>query len=101
MKYIIEVEKIAGTNLHRAKGFNTLVFDEIGLSRLTPYVEKVDFEKGDIVKTVNGTLEYRFEGLSDNGKLNCVNLNNNVYTTLSKDKTELVRKYYEDVFEVF
>ena len=36
MKYEIEVEKIEGTELYKAKGFNTLVFDEHGLSRLKP-----------------------------------------------------------------
>lgn len=34
MKYIIEVEKIKGTNLWKAKEFNTLVFDRNGLDRL-------------------------------------------------------------------
>lgn len=51
MKYIIEIEdEPFGRNddpviphgmdeLYRAKGFRSLVFDEVGLSKLTPYVE--------------------------------------------------------------
>lgn len=31
MKYIIELEKLEGTDLYRAKGANTLVFDERGI----------------------------------------------------------------------
>ena len=34
MKYIIDVEKIEGTNLWKTKEFNTLVFDENGLMRM-------------------------------------------------------------------
>lgn len=34
MKYFIDVEKIEGTNLWKAKGFNTLVFDKNGLMKL-------------------------------------------------------------------
>ncbi len=37
MKYLIELEPIKGTNLYKAKGFNTLVFDEYGL-RLRNFV---------------------------------------------------------------
>lgn len=37
MKYIIELEKIEGTDLYRAKGVKTLVFDEKGIKNiLTP-----------------------------------------------------------------
>lgn len=37
MKYIIELEKLAGTDLYRAKGANTLMFDEKGIKNiLTP-----------------------------------------------------------------
>lgn len=40
MKYIIELEKIEGTDLYRAVGANTLVFDERGIKNiLTPLSE--------------------------------------------------------------
>lgn len=34
MKYIIELEKIEGTDLYRAVGANTLVFDERGIKNI-------------------------------------------------------------------
>ena len=34
MKYIIELEKIEGTDLYRAKGANTLVFDEKSINNI-------------------------------------------------------------------
>ena len=47
MKYIIELEKIEGTDLYRAKGANTLVFDERGIENiLTPLSEaETDWSK--------------------------------------------------------
>lgn len=49
MKYIIELEKIEGTDLYKAKGANTLVFDEWGINNiLTPLPEEeleVDWSK--------------------------------------------------------
>lgn len=46
MKYIIELEKIEGTNLWRAKGSKTLVFDSHGINNiLKPYEEPVDWSK--------------------------------------------------------
>ncbi|MBQ0165370.1 MAG: hypothetical protein KBS75_09280 [Bacteroidales bacterium] len=45
MKYIIELEKIAGTDLFRAKGANTLVFDQHGINNiLIPYKEKPEVD---------------------------------------------------------
>lgn len=44
-KYIIELEdEVDG--LCKAKGFNTLVFDKNGISKLTPYEEKKEESKG-------------------------------------------------------
>lgn len=40
MKYIIDIEPIKGTSLHKATKFNTLVFDEEGLRRLKKVKEK-------------------------------------------------------------
>lgn len=49
MKYIIELEKIEGTDLYRAKGANTLVFDGKGIKNiLKPLPEtepEVDWSK--------------------------------------------------------
>lgn len=38
-KYILDLEPIEGTNLYKAKGFNSLVFDEEGIRRLEKYEE--------------------------------------------------------------
>ena len=52
MKYIIEIEDApfesegSETELYKATEFNSLVFDKIGLDKLTPYVPAVDFESG-------------------------------------------------------
>ena len=48
-KYIIEFEdKPFGNGLYKAKGFNSLVFDQNGLDRLTPFEEEI--KVGDIVR---------------------------------------------------
>lgn len=44
-KYIIELEDEAD-GLYKAKGFNTLVFDQNGISKLTPYEEKKEASNG-------------------------------------------------------
>lgn len=44
-KYIIELEEEV-KGLFKAKGFNTLVFDKDGISKLTPYEEKKEESKG-------------------------------------------------------
>ena len=47
-KYIIEFEdKPFGNGLYKAKGFNSLVFDQNGLDRLTPFEEEI--KVGDII----------------------------------------------------
>lgn len=51
MKYIIELEKIEGTDLWKAKGCNTLVFDKNGIDNiLKPYEkeEEVDWSKVEV-----------------------------------------------------
>ena len=51
MKYVIEIEdrptnSIATyPDLYRVKGFRALVFDEVGLKKLTPFDEAVNVEK--------------------------------------------------------
>lgn len=58
MKYIIDIDEkpfVQKSALHgekavyKAKAFNTLVFDEEGLSRLTPYNEQAELKAGDVV----------------------------------------------------
>lgn len=56
MKYIIEIEdEPIGSGLYKAKGFNTLVFDQYGLDHLTPVKDEV--EVGDEV-WCSGDLGY-------------------------------------------
>jgi len=43
-KYIIELEPIEGTNLYRAKGANTLVFDENGIKNILKPCEEEEKE---------------------------------------------------------
>ena len=54
MKYIIEIEDepmVAGSceneldELWKAKGFNSLVFDQNGLNKLTPYIEEQEIKR--------------------------------------------------------
>lgn len=46
MKYIIELEKIPGTELYKAKGANTLVFDEKGInSILTTPTADIEYQQ--------------------------------------------------------
>lgn len=49
MKYIIEVQPIPGTNLYKAKNFNTLVFDQTGLDKLEK-VNPKEIRQGDIIR---------------------------------------------------
>lgn len=83
MKYLIELEPIKGTNLYKAKGFNTLVFDEYGLQQLTPVEE---FRRipaiGDTIRTENGTTLYEFKGYDKDGRINAVNKSNGMFVNL-------------------
>lgn len=93
MKYIIEVEPIPNTTLYKAKGFNTLVFDEIGLSKLTPMTATANsLHKGDVFTTKNGSIKYQFENYSDEGHINCINLKNHRYVSLNVPKGGVVIK---------
>lgn len=96
MKFIIEVEQIAGTGLYKAKGFNTLVFDAIGLSKL----DKVDdgtimgdeVEANMRIKFPNGTTVYKVVEFAPDGSLNCVILKSGKYTSLRADTKYVVVK---------
>ena len=71
MKYIIDIEDIPfirDESLYRAKGFKSLVFDKIGLEKLTPYkpvdpdaIEKArkagQDEAWEAVKKIFGSIE--------------------------------------------
>ena len=75
-KYIIEIEdkpfhKEDGDFLYRAKGFNSLVFDMTGISKLTPYTEpdlervrKEAYENGYENGFVDGHLKAEKSGQS-------------------------------------
>lgn len=86
MKYLIELESIKGTNLYKAKGFNTLVFDEYGLQQLTLVEEFRRISTiGDTIRTKNGTTLYEFKGYDKNRRINAVNITNGSYVNLRSD----------------
>lgn len=67
MKYIIELEEIEGTDLYRAKGANTLVFDKNGIDKILKPIgneeeRKCPFEKDELVEVsddgINWFLRY-------------------------------------------
>ena len=80
MKYIIELEKIEGTDLYRAIGANTLVFDEKGIKNmLKPLPEpETDWSKvpvdtpiyvGDTMEEVEKKKWPRYFAKYENGKI--------------------------------
>lgn len=86
MKYLIELEPIKGTNLYKAKGFNTLVFDEYGLQQLTPVEEFCRIPTiGDTIRMKNETTLYEFRGYDGNGRTNAVNIKNGSFVNLRSD----------------
>ena len=78
-KYIIELEerpfysgdpRVVGTvimaeRLYRVKGFKSLVFDEEGLKRLTPYEEPHKQEQFDFSERLNEALGRFWNGSND------------------------------------
>lgn len=76
MKYIIELTPIEGTDLYRAKGANTLVFDENGIKNiLTPYktkrVKRWETYNGDFVKAQAEFNVLCKKEFAENGCSNC------------------------------
>lgn len=74
MKYVIELEEIEGTDLYRAKGANTLVFDKNGIENILTPIEieeeepKCQFKKGEIVEVSEDNIYWRlctFSRLTD------------------------------------
>lgn len=98
MKYVIELEKLEGTDLYRAKGAKTLVFDERGIGNilipLDEYLKKEETKKefkiGDIVRTKYSAVKYTFCGYSDIGMMNCVKLDTNQFISLNASDVILV-----------
>ena len=88
MKYIIDIKPIEGTNLFKAEGFKTLVFDGEGISKLTPL--ESELKEGAIIKTPNGSVLYTFMGFAEDGTLNCINRNNGKYVSLGSEKYVVV-----------
>ena len=78
-KYIIELEEqpfysgnpqIIGTmlkaeRLYRVKGFKSLVFDEEGIKRLTPYKEPQNEEQFDFAERLNEALGRFWDGSNE------------------------------------
>ncbi|MCQ2609119.1 MAG: hypothetical protein MJ197_10595, partial [Bacteroidales bacterium] len=60
------------------------------------YTEEVvkaeELHDGDIFKSKNGTVKYRFCGLSDNGKVNAVNIDNGCFTTVGGGKYRVIER---------
>jgi hypothetical protein len=56
-KFVIEIDRCFtdsyGNKLYRIKGFSSLVFDENGITKLTPYEDVVQIEVGDEVIAKN------------------------------------------------
>lgn len=69
-KYVIELEEEPFVSsepgeykkLYRVKGFNSLVFDEEGLKRLTPYKDQQKGELFDFSEQLNEALGRFWEG---------------------------------------
>ena len=101
MKYVIELEKLEGTDLYRAKGAKTLVFDERGIGNilipLDEYLKKEEkakkkFKIGDIVRSKYSAVKYTFCGYSDNGMMNCVKLDTNQFVALNASMVILAER---------
>lgn len=79
MKYIIELEKIKGTDLYRAKGANTLVFDEKGIQNiLTPISEEPEIDWSKVA--VDTPLQVSVDGRKWCNRYFCTYKNGRVYT---------------------
>lgn len=100
-KYIIEMEdkpfkqyEDVDEPLYRVKGFNALVFDEVGISRLTPYTEP-DLER---VKA-----DAYLEGLKDGQGVTIESQQNNAfndgYKKCLKDLEQIRKAAYENGYE--
>lgn len=74
-----------GLELYSVNGMDSCVFDGYGLKKLEKYTENT-FERGDVVTTPNGTIQYAFVNFANDGKINCINMNNGVFTSLKKVK---------------
>lgn len=105
MKYIIELEKLEGTELWKAKGCNTLVFDKNGIDNILKPYEDDEFEaitysrmkKGDIIRCKNGKTLYEFHSLSNNTeRINAVNVASGNYVCLPSD-SNYVRKVNKSI----
>lgn len=72
-----------GLELYSVNGMDSCVFDGYGLKKLEKYTEST-FEKGDVITTPNGTTLYAFVNYTNDGRVNCINMNNLVFTSLKK-----------------
>lgn len=91
MKYIIDVEEIKGTDLYRAKGFSTLVFDSYGLSLLTPFNANPGIVDGALFRTKNGSVIYEFKGITKDGyHINAINKTTDKFVCLKSKIEDLI-----------
>lgn len=72
-----------GVELYSVNNMKSCVFDKAGLEKLDKYTENI-FERGDVVTTPNGTTLYAFVNYTNDGRVNCINMNNLVFTSLKK-----------------
>lgn len=104
MKYLINLEKIEGTDLYKACNFNTLVFDKNGISKLEEYKEEENkpvILEGDLVKTKNGETIYRFAGLTHDGECaNLVNVESGKFTSIPFKHIVLHKSYHSNLLEI-
>lgn len=63
MKYIIELEPIKGTELYKAKGCNTLVFDKNGIDKILKPLE-CEFKKDELVEVSNDGIDWKLRYFS-------------------------------------
>lgn len=105
-KYIIELEdqpfqKMEGTvkKLWRVKGFNSLVFDEVGLSKLQPYgrTKAADFAIGEEVEVIDTGTKFVVTEISETGLFGFDSSGKNRVAVFGADKIQKTGKYIEAV----
>lgn len=102
-KYIIELEdkpfhKEDGDFLYRVKGFNSLVFDMTGISKLTPYTEP-DLEQVKKEAYEKGWKDLRKACVPEDDEAYDIGWNEGYENGLT-DAWEAARKLYEIDFDV-
>ena len=98
MRYIIEIEdEPIGNGLYKAKGFNTLVFDQYGLDHLTPVKDEV--EVGDEV-VYDGQVAYVIDVPGDGSWVTILYKKHLVTDTLLMCDVEKTGNHYDAIEEM-